>query len=55
VKLKPTPKLRFVQRALPDDTTHCLRILQQYWSEDLPSYMADESKGEWRDVPMEQE
>lgn len=54
----PTPKLRFVERQIPVDPIDGpasgppRRILQQYWAEDLPSYMRDTAKGEWRDVPI---
>lgn len=48
----PTAKLRFVERPASLDAENCrtLRILQQYWAEDLPGYMRAEAKGEWRDV-----
>jgi len=57
----PTAKLRFVEREVPLDvptqlvTKKTVRILQQFWSQDLPSYMRREAEGAWRDVPVEQE
>jgi hypothetical protein len=44
----PTPKLRFVER-------DGAKILQQYFSEDVPNYMRNNSAGEWRDVETTQE
>lgn len=51
---KPTPRLRFVERAIQEipDIGRRARILQQWWAPDLPGYMADEATGEWRDVPL---
>jgi hypothetical protein len=52
----PTARLRFVEREVPGvsgGAPPCtLRILQQWWGQDLPSYMADIAEGEWRDVPL---
>ena len=31
------------------------RVLQVWWAEDIPSYMRNSAKGEWRDVPVERE
>ena len=45
--MTPTNKLRFVERHYPDAT---IRVLQQWWG-----YEIDESIGEWRDVPLEEE
>ena len=52
-EMAPTARLRFVERAMPLDAENRLRtvrILQQYWAEDMPGYMRDLAKGEWRDV-----
>jgi len=50
--MKPTNKLRFVRRQIPDPTfgkevSVYKHILQQWWE--------SESSGEWRDVPVEDE
>ena len=53
-KLVPTTRLRFVER-LPDagqPAGPVRRILQQYFAEDMPGYMRDHAKGEWRDVEV---
>jgi hypothetical protein len=51
---RPTTQLRFVIRnSSPDDMPK--RILQQWWAEDMPGYMRDVAKGEWRDVPIGEE
>lgn len=60
--MTPTNKLRFVERETRDPNNfRTIRILQQWW-EATPSInigfgdiMVGESKGEWRDVPVEQE
>lgn len=51
--MKPTPKLRFVERLVPinETTATRVRILQQWWE----SGWGKSDKGEWRDVPLEQE
>lgn len=49
--MKPTPKLRFIERTVEvhgDPKT--VRILQQWWQNKWYPPM-----GEWRDVPLEQE
>lgn len=53
----PTARLRFVERPTSLDAENCrtLRILQQWWAEDLPGYMRKDATGEWRDVPLEVE
>jgi len=50
------PRLRWVPRdgarvhaSLPNF------VLQQWWAQDLPSYMRDVAKGEWRDVEVVKE
>jgi hypothetical protein len=67
--MQPIPKLRFVRRAVPDKTlgdniSVYKYILQQWWEAstmgtvnlgwtgDIP---LGEVKGEWRDIPTEQE
>jgi hypothetical protein len=67
--MKPTPKLRFVRRAVPDKTfgeniSVYKHILQQWW-ETVPmgtvnlGWTGDiplgEVQGEWRDIPIEEE
>ena len=48
----PTTRLRFIERAasLDAENSATLKVLQQYFAEDLPGYMRSEAKGEWRDV-----
>jgi hypothetical protein len=61
--MKPTAKLRFVQRQVEIDGDHKLGfILQQWWEEDagwsLVTNLYNKERqlqGEWRDVPMEAE
>ncbi len=54
--MTPTPKLRFVERdSHSRNGEHFVmpfkvRILQQWWG-----FEEDETIGEWRDVPLEQE
>jgi hypothetical protein len=66
--MTPTPKLRFVERFVPapehgDGIGKRVRILQQWWEQkgmtmnmgwggEMP---IGEIKGEWRDVPLEEE
>ncbi len=67
--MKPTNKLRFVRRSVPDPTFgegigRYQNILQQWW-ETIPmgtvnlGWTGDiplgEVKGEWRDIPIEEE
>jgi hypothetical protein len=64
-KLVPTTRLRFVEKAIqiapaePETNTRAMskmaRVLQQFWAEDMPGYMRDQAKGEWRDVALESE
>jgi hypothetical protein len=54
---KPTARLRFVERPAPTTLDKkgkpiITRILQQFWAPNMPSYMADPSVGEWRDVEV---
>jgi len=51
--LRPTPRLRW--KRIDDRTGPPQLYLQQWWAEDMPSYMRDQAKGEWRDVPTETE
>lgn len=64
--MTPTNKLRFVQRDMaipiqsyPDGTKVSeikpVRILQQYWVPAGGDKTSDHYKGEWRDVPLEEE
>lgn len=65
---EPTPRLRFVERDVLQDDLMAIAsdlgmaealpkqlILQQWWAEDMPAYMRDRARGEWRDVPLETE
>lgn len=58
--MTPTTKLRFVRRQVPINSTDTknVNILQQWWAldpaDDRPSKNFKD-KGEWRDVPMEDE
>jgi hypothetical protein len=60
--MKPTNKLRFVRRAVPDKTfgdniAVYQHILQQWWATD-PDCEEDyitQVNGEWRDIPIEEE
>lgn len=50
--MKPTAKLRFIERQVEVNGDHKLvRILQQWWE----SGWGISEKGEWRDVRQEQE
>lgn len=61
--MKPTAKLRFIERQVDIDGDHKLiRILQQWWEEEDSGwslftnfYKENQLEGEWRDVPLEQE
>jgi hypothetical protein len=52
---KPTARLRLVNRSPPPGTEVApgwkLRILQQWFAPDVPSYMLGD-EGEWRDIPV---
>lgn len=62
--MKPTPKLRFVERTVPMHpfykttdvqgnlvrATHTYRVLQQWWE-----HTEWNAPGQWRDVPLEAE
>ena len=53
--MRPTPKLRFVDRKdFTDDAANprTLKILQQWWADFVGPLELD---GEWRDVPIEKE
>lgn len=50
--MKPTMKLRFIERQVEVNGDHKpVRILQQWWE----SGWGMSEKGEWRDVPFEAE
>ena len=57
--MKPTAKLRFVERV--EITGRAVRILQQWWEANNTINLGfgelpiGETKGEWRDVPIEKE
>ena len=67
--MKPTNKLRFVRRAVPDptfgeDIIRHQNILQQWWESSTLGTMnlgfggempLGEVVGEWRDIPIEEE
>jgi hypothetical protein len=66
--MKPTAKLRFVDRVNyvqlwgDTDMEHTVRILQQWWETNNTVNLGfggelpiGETKGEWRDVPIEKE
>jgi hypothetical protein len=64
--MSPTAKLRFVERSQPDypgaNTGRVIRVLQQWWQGGLTMNLGwtnevsiGDSKGEWRDVPLETE
>jgi hypothetical protein len=57
-KLIPTVRLRFIERPSSDPSRPSgasTKILQQWFAPDMPGYMRDAAKGEWRDVPLEPE
>lgn len=51
-KYVPTTRLRWIDRAasLDAENASTVKVLQQYFAEDLPGYMRNDAKGEWRDV-----
>jgi hypothetical protein len=51
-KYVPTTRLRWIERAssLDAENASTVKVLQQYFAEDLPGYMRNDAKGEWRDV-----
>ena len=53
--MNPTPKLRFVELAVPSTGANYpiqkVRILQQWWAVELDGQITP--TGEWRDVPVE--
>ena len=52
--MKPTPKLRFVEREIEvNGDPKPVRILQQWWESEWT--WGSSEKGEWRDVPLETE
>lgn len=55
--LVPTMRLRFVERKVPKVGAKGgwaeWRVLQQWYSENIPDYMRSRNDvGEWRDVPI---
>jgi hypothetical protein len=67
MNMKPTPQLRFIERYVPaaelgENIGKQVRILQQWWEEDVPTanigfgeIQLKQPTGEWRDVPLEKE
>lgn len=58
--MKPTAKLRFIEREIEVNGDHKpVRILQQWWAETKVYWgiitAISDTEGEWRDVPMESE
>ena len=64
--MTPTPKLRWINRPIPNTTSHVERVLQQWWENKnivLAIHVEDKdgnplpppTHGEWRDVPLEKE
>ena len=59
--MKPTIKLRFVRRAVPDptfgeDIIRHQNILQQWWEDNSTDiHWVNGAPGEWRDIPVEEE
>jgi len=61
--MTPTTKLRFIERPIykTENTAQIVRILQQWWEEKQSMNMGwgeitiGETKGEWRDIPLEKE
>lgn len=64
--MKPTNKLRFVERAMrmplfgydPETTYEAgnIRVLQQWWEDNSHDiHWTNGAPGEWRDVPLEEE
>ena len=64
--MTPTPKLRWINRPIPNTTIHVERVLQQWWEDKnvmLAVHITDKDGntlpsptcGEWRDVPLEKE
>lgn len=55
---QPTAKLRWVNGFLPNGdglSQREVRVLQQWWAPNVPTYMVDPSQGEWRDVEVASE
>lgn len=64
--MTPTPKLRWINRPIPNTTSHVERVLQQWWENKnivLAIHVEDRddnplpppTHGEWRDIPLEKE
>ena len=64
--MTPTSKLRWINRPIPNTTSHVERVLQKWWENKnivLAIHVEDKdgnplpppTHGEWRDVPLEKE
>lgn len=59
--MTPTPKLRWINRPIPNLTSHVERVLQQWWEDTAWDHVSNfvsgkfQPQGEWRDVPVEKE
>ncbi len=58
--MKPTNKLRFVERGVPapeygEGVVKIVRILQQRWELENGTEKYNAENGEWRDIPIEKE
>ena len=61
--MKPTPKLRFIERdSYSRNGEHFvmplkIRVLQQWWvdTDEVFDTVTKDIRGEWRDVPLEEE
>ena len=58
--MKPTPKMRFVERKIyfdeMEESSQIVRTLQQWWEDNSTDiHWVNGNPGEWRDVPVEKE
>lgn len=67
--MTPTAKFRWLERVedvpiseIPFLRSERVRVLQQWWEDELPTivahgtdYVETERKGEWRDIPVEEQ
>ena len=56
--MTPTPKLRWINRPIPNTTSHVERVLQQWWEPErnlIDMLTEGKTHSEWRDVPLEKE
>jgi hypothetical protein len=52
--MTPTPKLRWINRPIPNSTLHLERVLQQWWEKKEWAHDTEiVVDSEWRDVPLE--